>query len=522
MTDKVVILEDTGQLKAAPLVTTVGSPGADANVPTEQAVAEALAAVIAKSLFDAYTILVATDDNTPIPLTVAEQTLVGRITSGVIAALTATQVRTLLNVADGANAYVHPNHSGDVTSTGDGATAIAANAVTLAKLATQAAETILANATASAAVPAALSVAEQTLIGRITGGVIAALTAAQVRTLLNVADGANNYVHPTTDGNIHLPATGASAQLVQYASAGTGKWITISGDITIADNGAITVGNTKITYAKMQNISATDKVLGRSSAGAGSPEEIPCTAAGRALLDDAAASDQRTTLGLGTMAVATATDYVAKVLFDAYTILMATTDNTPVALTVGEQTLVGRKTGGAIAALTAADVLLALGITSTIVELNYTDGVTSAIQTQLDAKLNSPVSGTPADHSANGPQSNTYLSGATVAQMQLVFMGSGGKWLLTDADAIATMGMLGIALEAKNDTQAMLVALSGCFVRDDSWSWTVGGILYASGTAGALTHTQPAGVDGVVRVVGYAVTSHIIWFEPESGYITHV
>jgi hypothetical protein len=53
-------------------------------------------------------------------------------------ALTATQVRTLLNVADGANAYSHPNHSGDVTSTGDGATAIASGAVTEAKIANDA------------------------------------------------------------------------------------------------------------------------------------------------------------------------------------------------------------------------------------------------------------------------------------------------------------------------------------------------------------------------------------------------
>lgn len=53
-----------------------------------------------------------------------------------------------------------------------------------------------------------------------------------------------------------------------------------------------------VTYAKIQNVSATDKVLGRSTAGAGDVEEIACTAAGRALLDDASASDQRTTLGL--------------------------------------------------------------------------------------------------------------------------------------------------------------------------------------------------------------------------------
>lgn len=53
-----------------------------------------------------------------------------------------------------------------------------------------------------------------------------------------------------------------------------------------------------VTYAKIQNVSATDKVLGRSSAGAGDAEEIACTAAGRAVLDDANAAAQVATLGL--------------------------------------------------------------------------------------------------------------------------------------------------------------------------------------------------------------------------------
>jgi hypothetical protein len=50
--------------------------------------------------------------------------------------LSATEVRTMLNVADGANNYTHPNHTGDVTSTGDGATVIAAGAVTSDKIST--------------------------------------------------------------------------------------------------------------------------------------------------------------------------------------------------------------------------------------------------------------------------------------------------------------------------------------------------------------------------------------------------
>lgn len=80
--------------------------------------------------------------------------------------------------------------------------------------------------------------------------------------------------------------------------------ITLTGDVTGSGTGtfAATISNSAVTYAKIQNVSATDRVLGRSSVGAGVVEEIVMTAAGRALMDDATASDQRTTLGLGTMA----------------------------------------------------------------------------------------------------------------------------------------------------------------------------------------------------------------------------
>ena len=63
--------------------------------------------------------------------------------------------------------------------------------------------------------------------------------------------------------------------------------------------------------AKLLTLSASDKLLGRSTAGAGAAEEIVCTAAGRAILDDADATAQRATLGLGTMATQAASSYAA-------------------------------------------------------------------------------------------------------------------------------------------------------------------------------------------------------------------
>lgn len=72
--------------------------------------------------------------------------------------------------------------------------------------------------------------------------------------------------------------------------------------------GTTALADDAVTYAKLQNVSATDRLLGRSSAGAGNVEEIPLTAAGRALLDDTDAAAQRTTLGLGSIATQNASN----------------------------------------------------------------------------------------------------------------------------------------------------------------------------------------------------------------------
>ena len=65
--------------------------------------------------------------------------------------------------------------------------------------------------------------------------------------------------------------------------------------------GTVNYEGNSVTLPKLATV-ATDTLLGRSTAGTGNVETIPCTSAGRALLDDANASAQRTTLGLGTSA----------------------------------------------------------------------------------------------------------------------------------------------------------------------------------------------------------------------------
>src|SRR5574343_398490 len=105
----------------------------------------------------------------------------------------------------------------------------------------------------------------------------------------------------TGDSNRSLTISGTA----DISGTNTGdQTITLTGDVTGSGTSsfAATIANDAVTYAKIQNVSATDKVLGRSTAGAGDIEEIACTAAGRALIDDADATAQRSTLGLGSIA----------------------------------------------------------------------------------------------------------------------------------------------------------------------------------------------------------------------------
>jgi hypothetical protein len=67
-------------------------------------------------------------------------------------------------------------------------------------------------------------------------------------------------------------------KLQAQVTANASTSVNHTGDVT--GTVALTIANKAVTYAKMQNVSATDKVLGRVSAGAGAVEEISTTGSG--------------------------------------------------------------------------------------------------------------------------------------------------------------------------------------------------------------------------------------------------
>ena len=103
---------------------------------------------------------------------------------------------------------------------------------------------------------------------------------------------------------------GVTGQILSTGGhAANPSWVTApvanathTGDVT--GGTTLTIASEAVTYAKMQHVSA-NKVLG--STGGGDVSEIACTAAGRALLDDANAAAQLVTLGAMPLAGGTLT-----------------------------------------------------------------------------------------------------------------------------------------------------------------------------------------------------------------------
>lgn len=99
-------------------------------------------------------------------------------------------------------------------------------------------------------------------------------------------------------------------------------------------------------------------------------------------------------------------------------------------------------------------------------------------------------------------------AGATIAQWDAVYLNSSSQWVLADADGSGTFPARGLAVSSGTSDNPLSVLKRG-IVRNDAWSWTPGGDIFLSTTAGGLTQTAPANA----QRVGYAKTADVAEFD---------
>ena len=171
------------------------------------------------------------------------------------------------------------------------------------------------------------------------------------------------------DFHIHAERTVGNRSVVIYAELYEYK--TDTSEVLIAtteDSSAITdkVGvGLHATLANDYTLTAGSKLLVKYLAdlGAGAPTTIVLYAEGTLA----------SSVNVSVLSSSFDDVYIRQSLYDANTILAATSDDTPVAVTVAEQRIIGRQTSGNIAALTGANALLAMGIGATIAEIDLLD-----------------------------------------------------------------------------------------------------------------------------------------------------
>jgi len=124
------------------------------------------------------------------------------------------------------------------------------------------------------------------------------------------------------------------------------------------------------------------------------------------------------------------------------------------------------------------------------------------------------------DHTYSGTTAQM-LAGGTIAAFDLVCIHTTtGEVVEADASAIGTARVIGIAPAAISDTATGTILLHG-FIRDDTWNWTTGAVLFLSETAGAMTETAPTTDGAFVQAVGIALEPDVVFIKPSLDLIEH-
>jgi hypothetical protein len=184
-----------------------------------------------------------------------------------------TMTGTTLDAGGGG---VTDGDKGDITVTASGATwTIDNDVVTDAKLRNSAATSVIGRAGSGTGDPADIAATVDSHVLQRSGG---ALVWANLGTATLLNDAVTYAkIQNVTQQRILGRQTGINGDCTELSAL---PFALFGGDVTSpADSNVLTIGNDTVTYAKMQNVTATSRFLGRITTGAGDPEELTGTQA---------------------------------------------------------------------------------------------------------------------------------------------------------------------------------------------------------------------------------------------------
>ena len=505
------------------------------------------AGAVMESDYNASTMMLATDDNTPV-------------------ASTATQIRTFLNVADGSTA-----NTGTVTSvaisgadgieidsgspiTTSGTIALGINKSTLLShinVEDGADVTDTANVTSAGALMDSevdadiktLSLPANTTISTFGASLVDDEDASTARSTLNVDEaGTDNSTDVTlnasaTTGGMSISTQEISNQAATNAQNGymtstlVGNIETNNAKVTNATHTGEVTGSTELTIAdniieesnmKISNAPVNDYVLTADSGATGGWKwaessgsgTVTSVAAGNGL-------DFTTITGSGSVTLGTPSS-----ITDSSTNSVTTTSHTHA---IDESSTSQRgivqltdstSSTSTTTAATPNSVKSAYDLANGKIA-DLSDDSSPSLGGDLDtAQYSILIDATPTSNSTAIGIKTSLTAGESVAFPNVCHMESDGKINKSDANASGKHPAFCMALETKTDGNACKVLLNGV-VRYDTWNWTIGGLVYLSETAGGLTQTQPSDTSDIIQIVGVAISDDELYFNPNLVEVTH-
>ncbi|KKN85536.1 hypothetical protein LCGC14_0278590 [marine sediment metagenome] len=130
------------------------------------------------------------------------------------------------------------------------------------------------------------------------------------------------------------------------------------------------------------------------------------------------------------------------------------------------------------------------------------------------------INSTPAATTASGITALVDVDDNNFGVGAALHMDTDGNYIECDADFPTKMPCSALALETGTGAVKKILLLG--YLRDASYSFTVGAVVYVSTSEGGLTTTAPSSLGDMIQAVGIAMTTTALFFNPDFAMVERV